>query len=36
MADGDYERREGKSAELKKFERIIAEARKKVAPAQDK
>ena len=27
MADGDYERREPKAAELKRLERMIAEAR---------
>ena len=27
MADGDYERREPKTAELKRLERVIAEAR---------
>ncbi|MBQ4471041.1 MAG: hypothetical protein II946_01810 [Kiritimatiellae bacterium] len=28
MADGDYERREPKTAELKRLERIIADARR--------
>ena len=28
MADGAYERRQGREAELKRFARIIAEARK--------
>ena len=36
MADGDYERRDGKSAELKRLERIIAEARKKDTAVRDK
>lgn len=35
MADGDYERRDVKSAELKRLERIIAEARKKDSAVHD-
>ncbi len=28
MADGDYERRDGRNAELVRFKRILAEARR--------
>jgi hypothetical protein len=31
MADGDYERREPKAAEIKRLERMIAEARRAAA-----
>ncbi len=35
MADGDYERRNGREAELKKFARLIAEAHAKEDPNKE-